>query len=108
LLQYDLHRETSPVMRASISQKWKYRQMPGSFDRFRELPLVNGAHPADSARQDLPPLRVEVGKKPPVFEIDIGNLFGAKLAHSLAPDRESSRCSTHGQSTPFLYKRADT
>ena len=69
--------------------------MPGSFDRFRELALVNGADPANPARKDLAPFRNEVGKKPPVFEIDISNLFSAKLAHSLAPDRESSRYSTH-------------
>jgi hypothetical protein len=63
-----------------------------ALDGQSKLPLMGGAHTADSARQDLAALRDEVPQELAVFEIDVSDLFGAELADPLAPNRKPLWC----------------
>ena len=64
--------------------------MPGAFDGLREQALVRRAYAADSPGKDLPPFGDEMPEELGVFEVDIGDFFGAEFAHPLAPDTEPS------------------
>jgi len=75
--------------------------MPGAFNGFRQQALMRRADSADSPGQDLSTFRDEMTQKLSIFEIDIGDLFSAEFADSLAPNAESSR--TWHSSSP-LYR----
>jgi hypothetical protein len=77
---------------ASVCDERKNGQMSGALDRFRQLSLMRRADPADPAGKYLPPFGNEVRQQLAVFEVDVSNLFGAKLADSLAPNRKSPWC----------------
>jgi hypothetical protein len=65
-----------------ISDEWKNCQVPRALDRFRKLALVHGADSAYSSWKYLASFRNEVRQQPAVFEIDVGDLFGAEFADS--------------------------
>jgi hypothetical protein len=66
--------------------EWENRHMPGPFDGFRQLPLMDGTDTANPPGENFSAFRNEVRKHPPVFVIDIGHFFGAKFANSLTPN----------------------
>jgi len=60
-----------------------------TFDSLRKQALVGRTDSTDSPRQNLPPFGNKMAEKLPVFEIDVGDFFRAKLAYSFAPNTES-------------------
>src|SRR5687767_12816872 len=78
--------------------------MSGPLDRLRKMSLVRGAYTADPARQDFPSFGNEMREKLSIFEIDISDLLGAKLADSLASNRKPS-WSWHDSLKPLFLVR---
>ena len=74
----------------SISDEWKDGQMPGAFNGFRKQALMRRADSADPPGQNLSAFRDEMTQKLSIFKIDIGDLFRAEFADSLAPNTEPS------------------
>ena len=64
--------------------------MSGAFDGLRKQALMRRADSTDSPGQYLSTLGNKMTEELSVFEIDISDLFRAKLTNSLAPDTESS------------------
>jgi hypothetical protein len=73
--------------------------MSGTFDGFRKQALMRRADSTDSPGQYLSPLGNEVTQELSIFKVNIGNLFRAKFAYSLAPDAKPSW--TWHSSSPF-------
>ena len=65
--------------------------MASAFYCFRQLSLVNRADTADSPWKDFPSLGNEMGEKPSILEINVGDLLCAELADPFSPDGISSR-----------------
>ena len=64
--------------------------MPGAFDGFRQQALMRRADSADSPGKDFSPLGNKMTEELSVFEINIGDFFSTKFAHSLAPNTKPS------------------
>jgi hypothetical protein len=88
-------------MIASIRDERQDRHVPGTLDGFRKLPLMDRTDAADSPRQDLAALGNEMRKELPILEVDVADLFSAKLADALAFDRKPL-WSWHKVDVPFL------
>ncbi len=73
--------------------------MSGTFDGFRKQALMRRADSTDSPGQNLSSFGNEVTKELSIFKVNIGNLFRAKLAYSLAPNAKPSW--TWHSSSPF-------
>jgi hypothetical protein len=63
--------------------------MSGAFDGLSKQALMRRADPTDPPGQYLSPFGDKMAEELAVFEVDICNLFRAKLAYSLAPDTEA-------------------
>src|SRR5581483_4446141 len=96
--------QTAPSGRCGEGQE---RDVAGSFDRFRQQPLVRRAGSCEPTRHDLSPLGDELAHQLHVLVIDNVDLLGAELAHLATPEILLPRASWTCRST-LTSRRAFT